>query len=70
MPPFKPMKRRDYERWIREYGWYLTKGGWDWQLNSENHANLCTIKITHPGAEIPAGDVKKTEKLLKREGLV
>jgi hypothetical protein len=70
MPPYKPMKRRDYEKWIRQFGWSLTKSSWDWTLRNADNARLCTVKVTHPGGEIPPYDVRKTEKLLQEEGLI
>lgn len=50
--PFAPIKRRDFEKIIREFGWYLEKGSIDWKLYDENASFLCAIKITHPGNEV------------------
>lgn len=65
---FKPMKRRDYERWIHQFGWSLQKSGFDWSLIDEQGYKVCTIRITHPGNEVVPGSVKKTEKHLKERG--
>lgn len=63
------MKRRDYEKWIRQYGWYLSKGSIDWILRNEKGERLCTIKITHPGGEVPKHHVHLTKTKLKEQGL-
>jgi hypothetical protein len=63
--PFKPMKRREFERWIREYGWSLVKAGMDWKLVDEDgHVIKPFIKITHPGGEVVASHVNEVSKLL------
>lgn len=69
MSKLTPLKRRDYERWLKQYGWYLTKASIDCTLHDEQHYRVCTIKITHPGGEIPKADVHKTKKHLKERGL-
>ncbi len=71
MPAFKPMKRRDYESWIKVFGWRLVKAGsGDYRLVNESGKVLKPfIKVTHPGGEIPPVFVKETERLLKLEGL-
>jgi hypothetical protein len=63
-----PMKRRDYEKWIRKHGWTLEKSGIDWTLVDSANTRICTIKITHPGGEIPKRDVHKTKIKLKEQG--
>lgn len=68
---FKPMKKREYQRWIGQYGWSLEKAGMDWKLCNE-HGNLVVrnIIIPHPpGSEIAAISVKKTQQALKAAGL-
>jgi hypothetical protein len=66
MPPFKPMKLRDYERWIARHGWTLKKGSIDWSLlDQSGKMAVRQIKVTHPGREVDAHSVKKTEKALK-----
>lgn len=70
MPPYKPKKRRTFEREIKAHGWSLQKASIDWSLRDENGKHICTIKITHPGGEIPAHDVRKAEKHLKDRGLM
>ena len=70
MPLFKPMKLRDYGRWIAEYGWTLKKGSIDWSLLDEfGKMAVRQIKVTHPGREVDAHSVKKTDKALKAAGL-
>lgn len=52
--PSKPMKARDYKKWIAQYGWSLKKGSIDWKLYDEqDHLQVLAIKITHPGKEVP-----------------
>jgi len=68
---YKPIKLRDYLRWIRQYGWSMRKDKVDWSLLDRNGNRVCTIKILHPGPkEISAGSVQKTEKELKTRGLL
>ena len=70
-PPFKPMKRRDYEHWIGAFGWSLVKTKRDWKLlDSSGGLQIKFIKVTHPGGEIPAYFVKETEKALNEAGLI
>jgi hypothetical protein len=67
--PNRPMKRRDYERWIRQYGWSLQKAGMDWKLVDENgNLKVRNIIITHPGGEVIPLSIKKTEQALKGAG--
>jgi hypothetical protein len=70
---FKPMDEREFRRLIKIVGWSLKKSGFDYSLLNEKGNYVCTIKITHgkntKGGEIPAYDVKKTEKMFKQEGL-
>ncbi len=66
--PFKPMKRRDYERWIKLFNWSLEKGSIDSNLYDQEGQWVCTIKMTHPGGEVPAPYVEKTRKKLKERG--
>lgn len=66
--PFKPLKRRVYEKWISSFGWSLQKGSIDWNLLDESGNWVCSIKITHPGNEIPPRHVVLTEKRLKERG--
>lgn len=63
------MKRRDYEKWIRQHGWFLEKGGMDWKLKDAEGVFVCNIKITHPGGEVPKFHVALTRKTLKERGL-
>jgi hypothetical protein len=59
--PFKPMKLRDYQKLIREYGWVLVKGSIDWILmGPRGQVVVKQIKVTHPGNEVSALSVKKT----------
>jgi hypothetical protein len=37
-----PMKRRDYEKWIRKHGWTLEKSGIDWTLVDSANTRICT----------------------------
>lgn len=71
-PLFKPMKRRDFETWINGFGWSIQKAGsGDWKVLDQNgQTRIPFLKITHPGNEIPAPFVKKTEKALKDAGLL
>ena len=68
--PFSPMKRRDFEKIIRELGWYLEKGSIDWKLYDENTNFICAIKITHPGNEIIPMHIHKVQKMCKERGLI
>ncbi len=36
--PYHPMKRRDFEKKIRELGWHLEKGSIDWKLYDEKRS--------------------------------
>jgi hypothetical protein len=67
--PFKPMKRRDFERWIQGFGWTLSKASIDWSLNDAEGRWVCTIKISHPGNEVVASSAQKATKKLKERGL-
>ncbi len=68
---YKPLKLRDYQRWIRQYGWSLRKGSIDWNLFDQNGNFVCYIKIQHPGPkEVVADSVKRTEKELKARNLI
>jgi len=63
--PFKPMKRKAYERLIREQGWRLVKGSVDWKLvDEQGNVRIPNIIITHPGNEVVAISVKKTLEVL------
>jgi hypothetical protein len=67
----KPLKLHKYQKWIRQYGWSLYKGGIDWNLFDQNGNYVCSIKIQHPGPkEVIAPCVNRTEKELKRRGLL
>lgn len=68
--PFNPIKRRDFEKRIREFGWYLEKGSIDWKLYDENKKFICAIKITHPGNESIPMHINKVKKLCKERGLI
>lgn len=64
--PFKPMKKRDYLRWVGAYGWKLEKAGMDWKLVDEHDKTVIrNIIITHPGGEVIPLSVKKTTQALK-----
>jgi hypothetical protein len=68
--PYKPMKLRDYLRWIRQYGWDLEKGSVDWKLiDEQGHVRKANIIITHPGREVIARHVNDTRQKLEEEGL-
>jgi hypothetical protein len=63
--PFKPMKRKAYERLIRKQGWRLVKGSVDWKLvDEQGNVRIPNIIITHPGNEVVAISVKKTLEVL------
>ena len=67
----KMMKKRDYIRWINQYGWTLERaGGGDWKLHNA-HGNIAVrnIIVTHPGNEIPPISIKKTRLALQTAGL-
>ncbi|MBK8190932.1 MAG: hypothetical protein IPK79_10840 [Vampirovibrionales bacterium] len=67
--PFKPMKLRDYLRWIGQYGWSLKKSGVDWSLiNAEGRRVILNIIVTHPGREVIPASVKRTSQALEAEG--
>jgi len=67
--PFKPMKKRDYLKWIGKYGWTLKKGSVDWKLvDSQGKVRKPNIIVTHNGEVIPK-HVGDTKKLLQMEGL-
>jgi hypothetical protein len=64
--PFKPMKKRDYRDWISQYGWTLKKGATDYKLLNEwGQMAIRNIIITHPGGEVVAPSVKKTEQYIE-----
>jgi hypothetical protein len=68
--PFKPMKKRDYLRWIGKYGWRLEKAGIDWKLVDQSGlTKVRNIIVTHPGGEVIPASVKKTRAALKLAGL-
>lgn len=68
---YRPMKLKDYLRWIRRYGWSLRKGKIDWILFDAAGTQVCSIIIQHPGPkEVVAHSVQKTERELKRRGLI
>jgi hypothetical protein len=63
---YKPLKLRDYLRWISQFGWSLRKGSVDWNLVDQNGNFVCAIIIQHPGPkEVVARSVQRTEKELK-----
>ena len=64
---FKPMKLRDYERWIRKYGCSLRKAGsGDYSLiNPEGKVIILFVKVIHPGNEVAPDYVKRTRKILE-----
>lgn len=64
--PFKPMKRRAYERWIKTYGWSLEKGSIDWNLIDEFGNWACAVKVTHPGNEVPPQACCPNRKAIER----
>ena len=66
MPPYKPIKLRDYKTWIRRYGWVLEKGGIDWMVvDSTGKVIIKNIIVTHPGKEVTAFCVQKTDRIMK-----
>ncbi|HEY9685424.1 MAG TPA: hypothetical protein V6C52_00465 [Coleofasciculaceae cyanobacterium] len=68
--PFKPMKLKDYLRWIHKYGWSIEKGSIDHKLYNQYGQYVTQIKIKHPpGNEVHPDSVKKTQQELKRAGL-
>lgn len=70
MPPFKPMKLRDYLAWISQYDWSLVKAGMDWKLvDKDGNLRIRNIIVTHPGKEVIALSVKKTRAALEAAGL-
>lgn len=69
MSPFKPMKRKDYERWIKTYGWRIEKTGNDWKVvDKKGHPVILFLKITHPGGDVIPAHVNKTQKLIDEIG--
>ena len=68
---FKPMKRREYERWIARFGWKLVKAGMDWKvIDADGHIVILNVIITHPGGEIPPISIQKTKRALKERGFL
>lgn len=68
---YKPLKLSQYLKWIRRYGWSLSKGKIDWILQDEHDKLVCTIIIQHPGPkEVIAHSVRKTWQKLKERGLI
>jgi len=64
--PYKPMKLRDYLRWIHRYGWSLEKGHVDWKLlDAQGRVLLINVIVTHPGKEVIAKHVNATRKLIE-----
>ena len=70
MSPYKTMKGRDYEKWIRQYAYSLQKTSTDWRLvNSAGVTAIRNIIVTHPGNEVIADSVKKTKTHFIEKGL-
>ena len=68
---YKPIKLRDYLKWIRKFGWSLHKGSIDWNLFDQHGNFVCAIIIQHPGPkEVVARSVKRTKMALKSRGLL
>lgn len=67
--PYAPIKRRDFEKRLKELGWHLEKGSIDWKLYDERDKFVCAIKITHPGNEIIPMHLQKVKKICQERGL-
>jgi hypothetical protein len=68
---YKPLKLKQYLKWIGQVNWSLTKGKIDWLLLDENGNFICTIKIQHPETkDVVAHSVKKTEERMRERGLI
>ncbi len=68
---YKPIKLRDYQKWIKQYDWSLHKAKIDWNLYDQKNKFVCYIKVRHPGPkEVVADSVKRTERALKSKGLL
>jgi hypothetical protein len=71
MSPYKPMKRRDFERLINPFGWSLVKAGMDWKvLNEVGKIAVRNVIVTHPGNEVIPLSINKTRQALKAAGLL
>ena len=68
---YKPLKEKDYRKYLKMIGWELEKGHIDYKLLDEKGQFLCTIKIAHSKngekGVIP-DSVKKTEKEFAKKG--
>jgi hypothetical protein len=67
----KPLEERKYIVFLKNVGWSLVKGGFDYSLCDENGNYLCTIKIIHAKGkkrEVSASSIRKTELEFKERG--
>jgi hypothetical protein len=67
----KPLKEKEYRKYLKMVGWELEKGHIDYKLRNEKGLFLCTIKIAHSknGEKgVVADSVKKTMKEFKNRG--
>jgi hypothetical protein len=68
----KPIPEHEFLRYLRELGWYLKKGGIDYNLYESHSIFLCSIKVCHSKGckrEVSPTSVRKVEKLCKERGL-
>lgn len=68
--PFKPMKLRNFQKWIKNHGLELVKAGsGDWKLvDLAGRVVKPFIKVTHPGNEIIPAHVADVEKIIQERG--
>lgn len=69
--PYKPLPRKQFEKYIKFLGWKLEKGSIDWNLYNERGNFICSIIISHGNTktEVVASSVKKVEKFVLDKGL-
>lgn len=67
MSPYKPVKKKDFDRELKKAGYKLKRSGaGDWILVDDN-GNIIKpfVKVTHPGDEVIAEHVNEIRKLIK-----
>ena len=67
MPPFKPMRTKEYDEWIGQYGWSYEKAGTDYDLLNKEGKRVCTINFLHGRKEILLSMSRRPKKPLKIE---
>lgn len=69
---YKPLKEKEYRKYLKMAGWCLVKGSIDYKLLDESEKYVCTIKIAHSknGEKgVVPDSVNKTKKEFELRGL-